>query len=79
MIGSLSRHVVRFFPPPRFLSMAGVGLDISDTHIYFIELNTIPGMTSTSLAPEAAKAAGLEFNEFLDKLIEGAGKNNPIR
>jgi len=39
MIGSLSRHVVRFFPPPRFLSMAGVGLDISDTHIYFIELN----------------------------------------
>jgi len=50
-----------------------------DNKIYFIELNTIPGMTSTSLAPEAAKAAGLEFNEFLDKLIEGAGKNNPIR
>lgn len=46
---------------------------------YFIDLNTIPGMTPTSLAPQAAKAAGMEFSEFLDKLIEGAmthGNNN---
>jgi D-alanine-D-alanine ligase-like ATP-grasp enzyme len=27
-------------------------------------------MTATSLAPQAAKAAGMEFSEFLDKLIE---------
>lgn len=37
--------------------------------IYFIEINTIPGMTQVSLAPEAARAAGLKFDEFLDKLI----------
>lgn len=42
--------------------------------IYFLEINTIPGMTATSLAPQAAKAAGMEFSEFLDKLIEGAIK-----
>ncbi|MFH0892286.1 MAG: D-alanine--D-alanine ligase family protein [Candidatus Falkowbacteria bacterium] len=43
-----------------------------DDAIYFIELNTIPGMTATSLAPEAARSAGLDFTAFLDRLIAGA-------
>lgn len=38
--------------------------------IYFLEINTIPGMTAASLAPKAAKAAGLTFPQFLDKLIK---------
>ena len=38
-------------------------------NLYFLEINTIPGMTATSLVPQAAKAAGLEFKDFLDKLI----------
>jgi D-alanine-D-alanine ligase len=42
--------------------------------LYFLEINTIPGMTATSLAPQAAKAAGMEFSDFLDKLIEGSLK-----
>lgn len=37
--------------------------------LYMLEINTIPGMTATSLAPQAAKAAGIEFPDFLDKLI----------
>jgi len=37
--------------------------------IYFIEVNTIPGMTDVSLLPEAAKAAGISFSQLLDKLI----------
>ncbi len=41
-----------------------------DNNIYFIDLNTIPGMTKTSLAPEAAQVFGLSFEEFLDKLIK---------
>jgi D-alanine-D-alanine ligase len=47
----------------------------AEDKLYFLEINTIPGMTATSLAPQAAKAAGMEFNEFLDKLIEGVFKN----
>lgn len=43
---------------------------------YFTDINTIPGMTPTSLAPEAAKVAGMNFTQFLDKLIEGAMKRN---
>lgn len=37
---------------------------------YFLEINTIPGMTKTSLVPQAAAKAGLPFPELLDRLIE---------
>jgi len=37
---------------------------------FFLEINTIPGMTATSLVPQAALRAGLEFSQLLDKLIE---------
>lgn len=37
--------------------------------LYFLEINTIPGMTSSSIVPEQAKAVGMNFSEFLDKLI----------
>jgi D-alanine-D-alanine ligase len=36
---------------------------------YFLEINTLPGMTSLSLTPMAAKEAGLSFPELLDKII----------
>jgi D-alanine-D-alanine ligase len=43
---------------------------LKDNDIYILETNTIPGMTSTSLLPQAANAAGMSFSEFLDRLIE---------
>ncbi len=38
--------------------------------IFILETNTIPGMTSTSLLPQAAAQAGLSFAALLDRLIE---------
>jgi D-alanine-D-alanine ligase len=43
---------------------------VRDGDIYVLETNTIPGMTATSLFPQAARAAGLEFPKLLDRLIE---------
>ncbi|OQY01836.1 MAG: D-alanine--D-alanine ligase [Desulfobacteraceae bacterium 4572_130] len=37
--------------------------------IYVLETNTIPGMTKTSLYPQAAEKAGFSFSKLLDKLI----------
>ncbi len=38
--------------------------------IFLLETNTIPGMTATSLFPQAAQVAGLPFGQLLDRLIE---------
>ncbi len=37
---------------------------------YFLEVNTLPGMTSLSLVPMAAKAVGISFEELIRKLVE---------
>jgi D-alanine-D-alanine ligase len=41
-----------------------------NTEPMVLEINTIPGMTNTSLFPDAAKAAGIEFPELVDKLVK---------
>jgi D-alanine-D-alanine ligase len=38
--------------------------------IYVLETNTIPGMTATSLLPQAARQAGISFSQLLDQLIQ---------
>jgi len=43
---------------------------IQEDEIYILETNTIPGMTATSLLPQAAAEAGISFTELLDRLIE---------
>ena len=39
-----------------------------------LEANSLPGMTATSLLPQAAKAAGIDFSELLDRICRGAQK-----
>ncbi len=43
---------------------------LRDDEFYVLETNTIPGMTATSLFPQAAEAAGYSFSQLLDKLIQ---------
>jgi D-alanine-D-alanine ligase len=52
--------------------MGRVDLIARETDIVVLELNTIPGMTATSLLPDAAKAAGLAFPDLLDRIIRSA-------
>ena len=39
---------------------------------YVLEVNTLPGMTSTSLLPKIAEAAGFDFSELCQAILEGA-------
>tara|TARA_B100001123_G_C15291154_1_gene1017478 strand:- start:870 stop:1775 length:906 start_codon:yes stop_codon:yes gene_type:complete len=43
---------------------------------WFLEMNTLPGMTDTSLAPMSALAAGISFNELIDKIVMYAWNNS---
>ena len=52
----------------RHYSRADFRLD-RDDNLWFLEMNTLPGMTDTSLAPMAAKAAGLSFYDLIDHIV----------
>lgn len=45
-----------------------VRLDPSN-HPYVLEINTIPGMTATSLVPKAAAAVGMSFPELCERIL----------
>ncbi len=42
-------------------------------NLFFLEANTIPGMTETSLLPKAAKFDGMSFDELVEEILDDAG------
>ena len=42
----------------------------NDGILYILEVNTVPGMTETSLVPKAARLAELSFNDLLVEIIK---------
>ncbi len=52
--------------------MSRTDVIVSDDGTYVLEVNTIPGMTPTSLLPQAAAHAGIKFPELLDRIIDSA-------
>lgn len=58
-----------------FLGCAGVvRMDyiLTENGLYFLEVNTIPGMTSASLVPKMVRTAGLDITDFLSTIIENS-------
>ncbi len=41
--------------------------------LYFLEINTHPGMTETSLVPKVAAQLGMSFEDLVEKILETAG------
>ncbi|MGB3095734.1 MAG: D-alanine--D-alanine ligase [Candidatus Deferrimicrobiaceae bacterium] len=44
-------------------------------NLFFLEANTIPGMTETSLLPKAAKFDGVPFDDLVEEILDDAGLN----
>ncbi len=42
---------------------------------YILEVNTIPGMTETSLLPKAAREAGISFDDLVERILVMALRN----
>jgi D-alanine-D-alanine ligase len=47
-------------------------LDDASSELWVLEANVIPGMTETSLLPQAADAAGISFDELIARLLDSA-------
>ena len=58
----------------RLLGCAGFArIDLmldGDGELYVLEANAIPGLTDTSLLPQAADAAGIGFDELIGRVVE---------
>ena len=54
---------------------ARIDFRYDDVKPYFLEVNTLPGMTPLSLTPMAAKAAGMSFAELLKNIINISLRN----
>lgn len=44
----------------------------ADGGVWCLEVNSLPGLTATSLLPQAAKAAGIDFADLLGRICKGA-------
>jgi D-alanine-D-alanine ligase len=51
----------------------------SEGQPYCLEANSLPGMTATSLLPQAALAAGIAFPELLERICQGALRSARIK
>jgi D-alanine-D-alanine ligase len=45
--------------------------------VYFLELNTLPGLTAASLVPQELAVVGISFREFLERQVELAVLSRP--
>ncbi len=48
-------------------------LSMAPDSLYVLEVNAVPGLTETSLLPQAADAAGIGFDELIGRIVTGAG------
>lgn len=69
---------VRVFKALRMSSYGRIDFiyDESIDDFYFIEANNLPGMTSTSLVPEAAKEMGIGYEDLCERIAMSCGKKS---
>ena len=74
LTADVKKLAVAAFKICKCAGVARVDMMLSEENIpYVIEVNSVPGMTETSLVPDAARAAGIEFPELCEKILALAG------
>ena len=71
---AVQQLAVRAFQACGCAGVARIDVMLSDAgEPYAIEVNAVPGMTATSLVPDAARAVGIEFPELCEEILAMAG------
>ena len=71
-IGEIQRTSLRVHEALGLEGMSRTDVIVRDGIPVVLEVNTIPGMTETSLLPQAAAVAGISFPQLLDRIIRSA-------
>ncbi|MBQ7453603.1 MAG: UDP-N-acetylmuramate--L-alanine ligase [Selenomonadaceae bacterium] len=73
LTAEVQRLAVAAFKICKCAGVARVDIMLSEENVpYVIEVNSVPGMTETSLVPDAARAAGIDFPELCEKILSFA-------
>ena len=75
-IRNLKKLAVKVYNTLGCRSMARIDFIATDRKFYVIEVNTVPGMTATSLVPKSASKLGISFEEIVKKIAESASLDN---
>ena len=70
LTAEVQRLAIAAFKICKCAGVARVDIMLSEENIpYVIEVNSVPGMTETSLVPDAARAAGIDFPDLCEKIL----------
>jgi D-alanine-D-alanine ligase len=69
--GELALEVYRLLGCSGF-ARVDMMLEDASRELFVLEANPIPGLTETSLLPQAAEAAGIGFDELIDRILAAA-------
>ena len=69
----MQKQAEKAFESLRCSTYARVDFRLDEKNIpYCLEVNTLPGMTSTSLVPKMAQAVGISFEELMERIIRNS-------
>jgi D-alanine-D-alanine ligase len=69
LVAQVQMYAHRAFKVLKLSGYARVDFILAKEQLFCLEANTLPGMTSTSLLPKAASAAGIPFPELCDRIV----------
>ena len=70
LTAEVQRLAIAAFKICKCAGVARVDIMLSEDNVpYVIEVNSVPGMTETSLVPDAARAAGIDFPDLCEKIL----------
>lgn len=75
----LSQQAIKAYEALGCRSMARIDFIATNNDFYIIEVNTVPGMTATSLVPKSASKVGISFEEIVKKIAETASLDNKVK
>ncbi|MEA3476149.1 MAG: D-alanine--D-alanine ligase [Candidatus Cloacimonadota bacterium] len=67
---NVSNYALKIYNEFQCRDYARIDFRYDGEKFYFLEVNTLPGMTALSLVPMAAKAVGISFDELINRIIE---------
>ncbi|HEX6751710.1 MAG TPA: D-alanine--D-alanine ligase [Longimicrobium sp.] len=72
VVALMQAYALRAFRVLKLRGYARIDFILAREQLFCLEANTLPGMTATSLLPKAAAAAGIDYPELCERIVQQA-------